>query len=61
MNLNTATADDLDVLPGVGPATAASIIAYRDQHGPFVSVEQLSQVRGIGPAKLDAIRGLVTL
>ncbi len=61
VNLNTATADDLDVLPGVGPATAASIIAYRDQHGPFSSVEQLSQVRGIGPAKLDAIRGLVTL
>lgn len=61
VNLNTATADELDVLPGVGPATAASIIAFRDQHGPFSSVEQLSQVRGIGPAKLDAIRGLVTL
>ena len=61
VNLNTATADELDVLPGVGPATAASIIAFRDQHGPFSSVEQLSQVRDIGPAKLDAIRGLVTL
>lgn len=61
VNLNTATADDLDALPGVGPATAATILAYRDQHGPFASVEDLADVRGIGPAKLDALRGLVTV
>jgi len=61
VNINSATADQLDVLPGVGPATAASIIAYREQHGPFSSVEQLADVRGIGPAKLDALRGLVTV
>ena len=61
VNLNTATADDLDTLPGVGPATAASILAYRDQHGPFTSVDGLGDVRGIGPAKLDALRGLVTV
>ena len=61
VNLNTATADDLDTLPGVGPATAATILAYRDQHGPFASVEDLADVRGIGPAKLDALRGLVTV
>ena len=61
VNLNSATADDLDTLPGVGPATAAEILAYRDQHGPFQTVEQLGDVRGIGPAKLDALRGLVTV
>ncbi|MDO8364789.1 MAG: helix-hairpin-helix domain-containing protein [Actinomycetota bacterium] len=61
VNLNTATADELDTLPGVGPATAAAILAYRDQHGPFASVEALGEVRGIGQAKLDALRGLVTV
>lgn len=61
VNLNAATAEQLDTLPGVGPATAAAIIAYREQHGPFASVDQLGDVRGIGPAKLDAIRGLVTV
>lgn len=61
VNLNSATADDLDTLPGVGPATAAAILAYRDQHGPFASVEDLGEVNGIGPAKIEAIRGLVTV
>ncbi|MEZ5272883.1 MAG: helix-hairpin-helix domain-containing protein [Ilumatobacteraceae bacterium] len=61
VNLNTATADELDGLPGVGPATAAAIIAHRDAHGPFASVDQLADVRGIGPAKLEALRGLVTV
>jgi competence protein ComEA len=61
LDLNEATADQLDALPGVGPATAAAIVAYRTQHGPFRSVDDLEQVRGIGPAKLDQIRGLVTV
>lgn len=61
VNVNTATADDLDSLPGVGPSTAAAILSYRDQHGPFASVDDLGEVRGIGPAKLDALRGLVTV
>lgn len=61
VNLNTATADELDTLPGVGPATAAAIVAHRAQHGPFGSVDELTDVRGIGPAKLDALRGLVTV
>ena len=61
VNLNTASADDLDTLPGVGPSTAEAILAYRDQHWPFASVDDLSNVRGIGPAKLDALRGLVTV
>jgi competence protein ComEA len=61
VNINFATADQLDVLPGVGPTTAAAIIAHREQHGPFQTVEQLGDVRGIGPAKLDALRGLVSV
>jgi competence protein ComEA len=61
VDVNSATADQLDVLPGVGPTTAAAIVAYREEHGPFQSVEQLGDVRGIGPAKLDALRGLVTV
>lgn len=61
VNLNSATADQLDTLPGVGPATAAAIIAHREQHGPFATVDDLADVRGIGPAKLDALRGLVTV
>ena len=61
VNINTATADQLDVLPGVGPTTSAAIVAHREQHGPFQSVDQLGDVHGIGPAKLEALRGLVTV
>ncbi len=61
LNLNTATADDLDELPGVGPATAAAIVAHRDAAGPYASVDQLLDVKGIGPAKLEALRSLVTV
>ena len=59
LDLNVATVAQLDQLPGVGPGTAAAIIAYRDKHGPFHAVEELLDVRGIGTAKLDAIRDLV--
>jgi competence protein ComEA len=61
VNINTASADELDTLPGVGPATAEAIIAYREQSGPFTSVDQLLDVRGIGDAKLAQLRDLVTL
>jgi competence protein ComEA len=61
VNLNRATADELDGLPGVGPATAAAIIGHREQHGPFSSVDDLADVRGIGPVKVEALRGLVTV
>ena len=52
-------AAELEELPGVGPATATAIVEHRDEHGPFASVDDLTDVRGIGPAKLDAIRDLV--
>ena len=60
VDVNAASAEQLDTLPGVGPSTAAAIIAYRDEHGPFATVDDLGEVRGIGPSKLDAIRELVT-
>lgn len=59
VDLNTATAEQLDTLPGVGPATAAAILAHREEHGPFGSVDELIDVRGIGEAKLEALRDLV--
>lgn len=56
LDLNTATATELEQLDGVGPATAAKIVAYREQSGGFASIEQLDEVSGIGEAKLAAIR-----
>jgi competence protein ComEA len=59
IDLNSADEAALDALPGVGPATAKAIVAYRESHGPFTSVDQLLEVRGIGPAKLDQLVDLV--
>jgi len=61
LDLNSATLAQLDALPGVGPATAKAIIDERTKRGRFESVDDLLSVRGIGPAKLDAIRDLVTV
>ncbi|MGH8882009.1 MAG: ComEA family DNA-binding protein, partial [Stackebrandtia sp.] len=61
VNLNTATAPELDGLNGVGPATAAAILEWREQHGRFTSIDQLTDVTGIGPAKLKRLRDQVTL
>lgn len=60
LDVNRATADQLDELPGVGPATAAAIVTERERNGPFVDVDDLDRVPGIGPAKLEALRDLVT-
>jgi competence protein ComEA len=61
INVNTASAAELDELPGVGPATAAAIIDYRREHGPFQRPEDLLQVRGIGEKKLAKMRDRVTV
>jgi competence protein ComEA len=59
LDLNAATLEQLDALPGVGPATAAAIVAYPDKHGAFRSVDDLLQIKGLGASKVDALRSLV--
>lgn len=59
VDLNTATVEQLDTLPGIGPVTAAAIVAWRDANGKFTSVDQLGEVDGIGPARLEKLRDLV--
>lgn len=59
--VNRATAAQLEDLPGVGPVLAGRIVAYRDQHGPFKTIEDLLGVPGIGEAKLAAVRDLITV
>jgi competence protein ComEA len=61
LDLNAATAAELEALPGVGPATAAAIVDDRVRNGPFASVDDLDRVSGIGPAKLESLRDLVTV
>ena len=59
VNLNTATVQQLDTLPGVGPVMAAAIVAWRQANGKFTSVDQLGEVDGIGPGRLEKLRPLV--
>lgn len=61
VNINTADAAALETLAGVGPALAARIIAWREQNGPFRSVDELTAVSGIGPKTLDGMRDQVTV
>lgn len=61
LNLNTATAAELETLPGIGPVMAGRIIEWRTAHGRFTSVEELGEVSGIGPTLLGRLRDLVTV
>lgn len=61
ISLNSATAEQLDTLDGVGPSTAQKILDYRTAHGGFSSVDDLAQIPGIGPKKLESLRKQVTV
>jgi competence protein ComEA len=60
VSLSSATLEELDQLPGVGPITAQKIVDYRTEHGPFASVDDLDAVPGIGPTRIEQLRELVT-
>jgi competence protein ComEA len=59
VHLNSATVEQLDALPGVGPVTAQKIVDYREKHGAFSSVRELDAISGIGPARLEQLAELV--
>ena len=61
VNLNTASAEELTSLPGIGEVLAARIVAYREEHGPFQTLDDLMQVSGIGSKVVEEIRDLVTV
>jgi competence protein ComEA len=60
VSLSSATVEQLDALPGVGPITAQKIVDYRTEHGPLASVDDLDAVPGIGPTRIEQLRDLVT-
>lgn len=60
IDINTATEEQLDELPGIGPAIAGRIVAYREANGPFARIEELARVDGISPAMVDELRALIT-
>jgi competence ComEA-like helix-hairpin-helix protein len=61
LNINTATLEQLQQLPNIGPTLAQAIINYRDSHGPFTSIDQMRNVAGIGPKTFDGIQSLITV
>jgi len=61
ININSASPEELDTLPGIGPTTAQKIVDYRDENGPFSSIDDLLNVPGIGPATFDDIEALITV
>jgi competence protein ComEA len=61
ININLATAEELTNLPGIGPSYAQRIVDYREEHGPFKTIEDLLNVRGIGDRTFDKIRDRVTV
>ena len=60
VNINTATAEELETVTGIGPVLAQAILDYRAEHGDFQTLDELLEVRGIGSAKLDAMRDEMT-
>lgn len=60
ININTATVEQLDTLPGIGPAYAAAIINYRQEH-PFVTIEEIKDIKGIGEKTFEKLSGLITV
>ncbi|MDI6793391.1 MAG: ComEA family DNA-binding protein, partial [bacterium] len=61
VNLNTATLEEIESLPKIGPAIAKRIIEYRDTHGGFKSIEEIIEVKGIGEKTFEKIKGLITV
>lgn len=61
ISINTATAEELDALPGIGPSTAEKIVSYRSENGLFQSLEELMEVSGIGPSKFEKLKDGITL
>jgi len=61
IDLNRASLEELDALPGIGPTKAAAIVAYREEHGGFQQLEDLMNVKGIGPATFEKIRGQIII
>jgi competence protein ComEA len=61
ININTASSAELDTLPGIGPTTAQKIIDYRTQNGPFISIEDIINVSGIGPGTYEKLKDLITV
>lgn len=61
ININTASAPELDLLPGIGPSLAQKIIEHREAYGPFTSIDDLINVSGIGPVKLEDLREFITV
>ena len=61
INLNTATKDELVALPGIGPAKAQAILDYRNAHGPFKSIEEVKDIKGIGAKRFEKLKGELTV
>ncbi len=61
VNINTASLQDLERLPNIGPSTAQAIVAYRERHGAFTALDELLNVPGIGPKTFEGLQGFITL
>jgi len=61
ININSASAEELDTLPGIGPARAADIIAYREGNGGFKNIEEIKNIKGIGDKSFEDLKDLITV